>query len=123
MSAMLFSIDLIYLFLFLYFLSTRLNVSATIHAASDHLRVVRDGLVLAHVLLVNEVICGCYRVVSIRLDTLDCVFVIESVLVLHDLEDLFIVGHFFGPWEKPADAFFLGQLEPGVRADFLYRIS
>jgi hypothetical protein len=45
------------------------------------------------------------RIVTIGFDALEGVFVVETVLVLHDLENLFVVRHLFFAWEEPADAF------------------
>ena len=64
-----------------------------------------------------------YGIVSVGLDALDGIFVFEFVLLLHDFEDWFIVGHFLRAWEEAAYAFFLLQLKPRVRTDVIDGIA
>ena len=116
-------IDLLQLLLLLRLLRTRLQVGATVHASSHHLRVVRDSLVGPHVFFVDEVVSGRDRVVPIRLDTLHRVLVVEAVLLLHHFEDRLVEGHLFFAWEKAADSLFFGKLEPRVASDVLDRVA
>ena len=121
-SARLF-VDLLNLFLLLHFLSAALELRPTIHASSNHRGVVRNGLVLSHVLLMYQVISSRYGIVTVGLDAFYRVLILEFVLILHDLEDLIVKGHFFLPREEATDAFFFRNLEPRVRTNVFNRVT
>jgi hypothetical protein len=123
MPSLLLFVHFLDLLLSLHFLSTRYEVRGAVHTPRHHGRVVRDCLVLPHILLMNEVIGGGDGVVSVRFDALDCILIIKVVLILHHFEDLFIVGHLFLPRVEAEDALFLHYFEPRVRSDVIDRVA
>lgn len=65
----------------------------------------------------DQVISSRYGVMSVGLNTFNRILILKLVLVLHYLEDLFIIGHFLLAREKAAYAFLFGKLEPRVSTD------